>query len=469
VAAKKDPDAWVLLGIILGSQDRADGAEAAYLEAIALDPEHSIAHHNLGALLSRVGKPEAALFRLERAKQLGENGFELAFNLGRAHLELRDVDAAETAFAQAAHLQPSNPETQLYLARLRHAKGQPQFARSLAAACAADRSNTHLQYLFGSILWRAGDLNAAESVLRDLLKRSETHADAHCALAGVLLDREMLIEAEDHALTAAALAPDDETVIEMLVTILLSRGRIADAVPFIKDQRKKKPHRQSWIAYETTAARFLDKALYERLCDYERFVRIFELEAPSGWSSMKEFNQALSKALTDSHCSKIRPLDQTVRHGTQTMHSLLTDSNSIIQSALMAFRQSISQYCQSLPVTPNHPLLGRLSQNVAYTGAWSVRLGTQGFHVNHFHPEGWLSSAYYVDVPTETQNQDLRSGWIKFGEPRYPVPGATPERFIQPKAARLVLFPSYMWHGTTPIRGDEPRMSIAFDVQPQDG
>jgi hypothetical protein len=30
----------------------------------------------------------------------------------------------------------------------------------------------------------------------------------------------------------------------------------------------------------------------------------------------------------------------------------------------------------------------------------------------------------------------------------------------------LVLFPSYMWHGTTAIQGDDPRLTIAFDVKP---
>lgn len=55
-------------------------------------------------------------------------------------------------------------------------------------------------------------------------------------------------------------------------------------------------------------------------------------------------------------------------------------------------------------------------------------------------------------------------GWLKFGEPRYPVPGVTPERMVEPRVGRLVLFPSYMWHGTTPIVTEHPRMSIAFDL-----
>jgi hypothetical protein len=87
--------------------------------------------------------------------------------------------------------------------------------------------------------------------------------------------------------------------------------------------------------------------------------------------------------------------------------------------------------------------------------------------VNHIHPEGWISSAYYLAVPAEVQDPIARSGWIKFGEPRFPMPGGEPLRHVQPRAGRLVLFPSYLWHGTTPIHGDEPRMTIAFDAVPR--
>jgi uncharacterized protein (TIGR02466 family) len=103
---------------------------------------------------------------------------------------------------------------------------------------------------------------------------------------------------------------------------------------------------------------------------------------------------------------------------------------------------------------------------VSYSGAWSVQLRREGYHVNHFHPQGWISSAYYVAVPKEVEDVSQMSGWIKFGETRYPTPGATPEVFVPPLAGRLVLFPSYMWHGTNPIHGSETRTTIAFDAVP---
>ena len=62
-----------------------------------------------------------------------------------------------------------------------------------------------------------------------------------------------------------------------------------------------------------------------------------------------------------------------------------------------------------------------------------------------------------------------RSGWLKFGEPRFTVPTATAEYLVQPTPGLLVLFPSYLWHGTNAIHGDDHRVTIAFDALPAGG
>ena len=41
-----------------------------------------------------------------------------------------------------------------------------------------------------------------------------------------------------------------------------------------------------------------------------------------------------------------------------------------------------------------------------------------------------------------------------------------PEYAVRPEPGRLVLFPSYLWHGTAPFETDESRLTIAFDVLP---
>jgi len=93
-------------------------------------------------------------------------------------------------------------------------------------------------------------------------------------------------------------------------------------------------------------------------------------------------------------------------------------------------------------------------------------LSAQGHHVNHVHPMGWISSSYYVDVPDVVKGSKTQEGWIKFGEPDIPGLNLQAEKHIEPKAGRLVLFPSYMWHSTIPFSGNQTRLTLPFDVAP---
>jgi len=79
---------------------------------------------------------------------------------------------------------------------------------------------------------------------------------------------------------------------------------------------------------------------------------------------------------------------------------------------------------------------------------------------------GWISSSYYVDVPDSIDRSDQHEGWIKFGQPGIKGVNLPPEKFVKPQSGRLVLFPSYMWHGTVPFSGDQTRLTLPFDVVP---
>jgi hypothetical protein len=127
----------------------------------------------------------------------------------------------------------------------------------------------------------------------------------------------------------------------------------------------------------------------------------------------------------------------------------------------------VARYIAELDEDPLHPLLSRRAKRFRYSGSWSSRLHDSGFHVNHFHPDGWISSCYYVSVPDAVKDETAKQGWIKFGEPALDVALKHPvRRAIQPVPGRLVLFPAYMWHGTVPFHDKAARTTIAFDVVP---
>ena len=71
-------------------------------------------------------------------------------------------------------------------------------------------------------------------------------------------------------------------------------------------------------------------------------------------------------------------------------------------------------------------------------------------------------------VPDAVKDEKEQQGWIKFGEPVFDLALKNPvRRTIQPVPGRLVLFPSYMWHGTIPFHDAAARTTIAFDVTPK--
>jgi uncharacterized protein (TIGR02466 family) len=114
------------------------------------------------------------------------------------------------------------------------------------------------------------------------------------------------------------------------------------------------------------------------------------------------------------------------------------------------------------PIRRHLAAIGERSQNYGFNGAWSVRLNSGGFHINHIHPEGFLSSAFYVRTPKTLQGSE---GALKFGEPGPPTaPPLSEDHLVKPEPGMLVLFPSYMWHGTVPFSSEEKRLSCAFDI-----
>lgn len=461
-----DAEAWNVLGSACRATRSEEDAERAFRKALAIAPGYAIARHNLGALLASVSRSEEALDELDRAASLGLKGAEIDHNRASALMALGRFDEATALLRRALEVMPQAVSLQILLARILYMCGDDQFAKTFRLAVDNHADDAALRVAYSQVLRGAEQFESASAVVQQGIARNAQDPRLLAEMSGVLQDLGDFENGLDCARRAVAADRSNPRLNDLVIQALLSLGRGGEALPLIEEARRRAPLDQTYIAYEATAARLIGDERYEWLYEYERLVRSYELPVPSGWQSIAAFHADLIPVLEQRHQFVAPPLDQSLRAGTQTPRGLLGDPDPVIHAFLAAIQGPIGEYCEMMGDDPEHPLSARNTGGTRLIGCWSARLQRNGFHVNHVHSEGWISSAYYVVVPDEVGDRDKKRGWIKFGEPKFSVPGATPEMILQPAAGTLVLFPSYMWHGTTPLCGDAPRMTIAFDVVP---
>ena len=153
--------------------------------------------------------------------------------------------------------------------------------------------------------------------------------------------------------------------------------------------------------------------------------------------------------------------------GGAQISNLISSQDPAIRAFFQAVAGPIDRRLQALS-GGGDPCRSRNTGAATFQGVWSVRLGADlGRHVDHVHPKGWMSSACYIDLPASMTAATEREGWIKFGEPGIRTePKLAAEHYVRPEPGLLVLFPSYMWHGTLPFTGPGARLTIAFDLAP---
>ncbi len=468
LAALSSADAAVLAAAGESFKTLGRKAEAleAYRRAQAADPGSGLAEHNLAAALADLRRDAEALDAADRARAKGLRAPETDIVRAHALQGLGRYDEAEAAYREALALRPGLPEVVRDLAHLIWARtGEVEAARApfdaalrtpgaAADVLAVDRAR---------LLDHAG---RPEEALRSLEPLATGAAPSPRALSAA--SHLALAHDPDRAAALAeralALAAADTGVRLTLAEARLAQGRPAEASALADEVLALAPADQHALAVATTAWRLTSDARLPALYDFDAVVGAYAIETPPGWADVPAYLSDLAAALTRLHDLQAHPIGQSLRDGTQTAGELRQSKEPAIAAFFRAIEAPIRAHMARLG-RGRDALRGRNTGRHALAGAWSVRLRPGGRHVDHIHTEGWLSSAFYVDLPPAVAAGG-REGWIKFGEPPWPVAGLGPEHWVRPEPGRLVLFPSYMWHGTAPFGGDTPRLTLAFDVIP---
>ena len=444
---------------LLGLAARACGegplAYSAFQRAAVLAPDDPLIAHSYARTALEAGHPSILLF--ETARRLAPADGAVLQGLAAAQLAEGQSEAAVELLTDLLEANPLWLDGHRSLAQILGQLGGDA-VQSIEAALTRLPLSADLHRLGISILLQArrpeDARNAAAIAQRQWggqhwLTLRRGHADSEIGD----------IEAADRAF-AALPAPDNAGDVGLLARHALRAGRAAVAAALIEPWLPKDEANLLW-PYASLAWRLLDDPRARWLEADGALVGVYDLAGQIG-------NLApLAAHLRKLHLVPEAPLDQSVRGGTQTDGNLLLRDEPLIQDLRSVLLDTVAAHLARLPPhRSGHPTLIRRRKPHRVAGAWSVRLKGAGFHADHVHSQGWLSSAFYVALPQsmrEGSAQADRAGWLALGESRDLVPTLAPLHLVEPKPGRLVLFPSTMWHGTRPFPAGE-RLTVAFDI-----
>lgn len=449
-----DPRLWHLHGLVLREMERHEEALPSLRKAAEMAPGSARIMHALARTLLEAGLPSVDAFG--RSLQLAPTDEEVIAGLASAFIAEGEPGTALAGLEKIVRRSPHWAKGHVLLSRLRWMEGDRSgFARSFDEALEQHPGNLDL---------RREQLIALVHAERyeDMLKA----IDEGRAVAG-----EQVLFAVNEAIAYAEMgevetaerlfAPfeelNDPTVQVRRVRMYLrsSRPEIAAEVaqPWLET-----PGAFMFWPYMSLAWRQTDEARWSWLEGDERFFGVYDIAdrlPPIG---------LLAEKLRKLHTLGGQPLEQSLRGGTQTDGNLFMHVDPVIVQLREAIRSIVAEHVRNFPaIEAGHPLLGPKRDSIRFSGAWSVHLQSKGYHANHVHPVGWISSALYIALPPDVGEGE--AGILTLGEakaPNFPV-DLPPFRTVQPKPGRLALFPSYTWHGTRPF-GEGERMTVAFDV-----
>lgn len=458
-----DLDAGKRLGRLYIDLARWDEALELYENLLGQSPDSLPVRYGHATVLLNIGRAEESLAAFDAMIRSGNDRPEIRFMRARSHLELGNVEQGLRDLRDSHKRAPGDHSLRTLAGTLWMTGDRDGFERLLREAARVPALATTA----AEVLRQSGDPRKALDVLGEARRKARLSTESWIVAASAYVDLNDGRRAEQASQACLSEDPDNVVIMGSLITALLMQGKAQAALDAARSMRQREPDRQHWIAYEATALRLLGSDDYERLVDLERFVRPYALPVPEGFDSIEDFNDALLQALDRWQPYVTHPLDQSLRDGSQTPRDLTCIDDPVIQAYVDALDEPIRQYMKDVGDGDDHPLTARNTGNYRITGCWSVRLRGGGWHVNHVHPEGWISSAYYVSVPEETRGDHDKAGWIKFAEPPFEtIPPTPPQKWIQPEAGLLVLFPSFLWHGTAPIFDASERVTAPFDAVP---
>jgi tetratricopeptide (TPR) repeat protein len=151
-------------------------------------------------------------------------------------------------------------------------------------------------------------------------------------------------------------------------------------------------------------------------------------------------------------------------NGYQSSGNIFLSDKPAIQNIKKIIESQIDFYKKNCD--KNASFISQWPKNYILYG-WIIVINTGGSLGGHMHKEGWLSGSLYLERPKRNEKNDGDIVFSLHGS-NFPTDGKVFEsRVVSIEKGDMVLFPSSLFHATVPFESSQKRVTLAFDIIPQ--
>ena len=399
-------------------------AKKVYQKVIDAEPDHADANHLLGVLSHQMGEAEIAVHLITRAIQNNPTVAGYHGNLGYALQALSMLDEAVASYQEALRIDPNFAEAHMNLGN---------------ALVQQDRSDE------------------AITSYHKALTINPDYTEAHNNLGTLLQHLGRFDEAISHFK-----GNDDINTKARMLECLYGAGQTTAYNEILSEFCRSNPVDRRVAAISAFAAHQLGAENPYPFCKTPlNFIYTANVK-----SHLAPFDGFFEKVIKEiEYAPSIwEPLDNAARGGFHTKGNLFDLGTPEILALQDVIGEQIKEY-RSLYADREDGLIRQWPRNSKLYG-WHIRLLKSGHLDPHYHPSGWLSGVFYLKIPKNITGDEATITFSLHGHD-YPIRDKnipTVQHF--PKEGDLVLFPSSLFHFTTPFQSKEERHCVSFDMVP---
>lgn len=462
-AGRENAEVLNLAGIACAQLGKGAEAIEFLSRAVSLAPGFADAHRNLAIALRAAGRLEEAVAVHQKLIECQPDSFEAFNDLGVTWRRMGKLGKAATAYRRALELAPNFVDAMVNLGNVFQDQDNMEAAcESYRRAIRANSALSAAHRNLGNALHRLGKIDEAIESYRRAVACDGSYALAHSDLGGALVENGALDEGIGELRRALEFAPGAANIHSNLGMALHYQGDPKSALSCYDESLRLKPGNSHALAYKSIALLSLERLdEYRALVDYDKLLYANDVDTPDGFRDQDEFNRALA-AFASTHPTLMGKDDR--RPGISG--ELLSEPVGPMFQLEAVVRKEVERYIQLLPENDPHPFVKRRPSSFRMIG-WAnvVDSGSDP----HIHPHAWLSGVYYVDTGGVVgKGNGSDDGCLEFGppDPKFGITSNPEFRIVRPRDSRILLFPSFFWHGIRDFTSEHKRISYAFDISP---